>query len=89
MKKYVITAVRIENNELIKIKGYMSSVELSLFFPPGQFPVEFTRNEMISLIRQGSFFDKRINDKNIPIRLNLVKNTVNLDDSQFKDITKY
>ena len=90
MRIYVITAVHIENNEVNRIRGYISSVELSLFFPPYQFPVEFSRNEMIVLIRQGNIFDIYPHDgMRIPLKINLVKNTVSLEISQFNEVEKY
>lgn len=90
MNVYVITAVHIENNELSRIKGYISSVNFSLFFPPSQFPVELSRDEIIGLIRQGSIFNTRAEDgKNIPLLLNQSKNTVSLQINQFENIEKY
>lgn len=90
MRVFVITAVHIENDEINRVKGYLSSVELSLFFPPSQFPVEFTRNEMIGLIRQGNIFDKSNKDgKRIPLLLNTSTNKVSLETAQFNDVERY
>jgi len=90
MRVYIITAVHNENNEVTRIKGYLSSVEFSLFFPPLQFPIEFSRNEMIALIRQGNIFDIRTpSGENIPLRLNRIKNTVNLEICQFIGLERY
>ena len=83
MNYYVITAVHLENRELVKIKAYQTSAGFSLFLPPQ----EFTRQEMITLLRQGDIFYKRYSDgRRVPIHL---KFTVNLGIDQFDDIARY
>ena len=52
MNYYMITAARLENRELVKIKAYKTSADFSIFLPPQ----EFTRKEMITLLRQGDIF---------------------------------
>ena len=83
MNYYVITAVHLENRELVKIKAYQTSADSSLFLPPQ----EFTRKEMITLIRQGDVFYKRYRDgRKVQIH---PKFTVNLGIDQFDDIARY
>lgn len=89
MRVYVITAVHVENNEVSKIKGYLLSVNFSLSFPPSQFPVEFSRSEMITLIRQGNIFDLFKNGKTKPLFINTIKNTVSLEVAQFAEVEKF
>ena len=83
MNYYVITAVHLENRELVKIKAYQTSADFSLFLPPQ----EFNRKVMITLIRQGDVFYKRYRDgRKVSIHL---KFTVNLGIDQFDDVTRY
>ena len=83
MNYYVITAVHLESRELVKVKAYRTSADFSMFLPPQ----EFTRKEMITLIRQGDIFYKWYRDgRKALIHL---KFTVNLGIDQFDDVTRY
>ena len=80
---YKIRAVHMENRELIRIKASKTSRDLSLFFPPE----EFSRNEMINMIRQGDKFFKWYRDgRKVPI---ILKFMVNMGIDQFDDIERY
>ena len=80
---YLITAVHLEDGELIKIKASKTSTDFSMLFPPE----EFTKNEMINHIRQrDTFFKRGKNGKELPIKL---KFTVELDLDQFDDVIRY
>lgn len=80
---YLITAVHLEDGELIKIKACKTSPDFSMLFPPE----EFTRKEMINHIRQKDIFFKRERSgKETPIRL---KYTVNLEIDQFDDVKRF
>lgn len=80
---YIIKAVHLENRQLIRIKASKTSRDLSLFFPPE----EFTRQEMINMIRQGDSFFKWYRDgRKVPI---ILKFTVNMGIDQFDDIARY
>lgn len=90
MNIYVITQIHEENNQLSRIKGYISSVNLSLFFPPDQIPFEYSRNEMINLLRQGNVFDvPDQSGKRIPLKMNPRKGTVDLDFVQFAHLPRF
>ena len=83
MNYYVITAVHLEYRELVKIKAYKTSADFSLFLPPQ----EFSRKEMIDLIRQGDIFYKWYQDgRKVPI---ILKFTVNLEIDQFDDLMRF
>lgn len=83
MNYYVIIAVHLESRELVKVKAYKTSADFSLFLPPQ----EFTRKEMITLIRQGDVFYKWYRDgRRVPIHL---KFSVNLGIEQFDDSKRY
>jgi hypothetical protein len=80
---YIIKSVHLDNRELIRIKASKTSRDLSLFFPPE----EFSRNEMINMIRQGDTFYKWYRDgRKVPI---VLKFTVNLEIDQFDDVTRF
>ena len=80
---YIIKAVHVENRELIRIKASKTSRDLSLFFPPE----EFSRKEMINIIREGDSFYKWYRDgRKVPI---VLKFTVNLGIDQFDDVVRY
>jgi hypothetical protein len=80
---YRIKAVHLENRELIRIKASKTSRDFSLFFPPE----EFSRNEMINIIRQGDIFFKWYRDgRKVPI---ILKFTANLGIDQFDDVVQY
>jgi len=89
MNIYIIDAIRIENDQVVLARGYLSSVNFSLFFPPSQFPFDFSRNEMINLIRQGNIFDIIVGGKRIPLHLNSGKNTVSLDVHHFDGLDRF
>ena len=77
MNYYVITGVYLESRELINLKAYKTSADFSLFLPSQ----EFSRKELIDLIRQGDIFYKWYrNGRRVPIHLKFI---VNLGIDQF------
>lgn len=83
MTTYIIKAAHIQNRELVALKAAKTSEDFSLFFPPQ----EFSRQEMIKMIRQGDVFYKWYRDgRREKIHLKIA---VNLGIEQFDDVIRY